>query len=50
MIGTLQKIAIVQCYILHKTDKMVQIKHPKNINEIILLDQAYDVSKQYLIL
>ena len=43
-----QIIATIQCYIHHKTGKEVQINLPRNIGEIKLMHQMYNVAIQYL--
>lgn len=42
MTSILHKIAAIQCYILHKTDKEVNIEIPRTVRQFHLLDKAYN--------
>ena len=44
-----QMIAMVQCYIHHKTGKEIQISQPKNPSHFFLLSKAYENCKGYFI-
>ena len=43
MVSVLHKIAAVQCYILHKTDREVNIEIPRTQRHFILLDKAFNM-------
>ena len=47
MVGILEKIALVQCYIHHKKNIEVNINPPSNINDVFLLEKAYSVAQNY---
>jgi len=48
MINTLEKIAMVQCYIHHMKGVDVDIEVPRTINHMMLLDQAFIVARNYI--
>ena len=44
-----QIIATIQCYIHHRTGKEVNINLPRNVGEIKLMKEMYNVASQYLL-
>ena len=42
-------IAIVECYIHHRTDKKVRVRKPITHNEFFLLTKAYENCKDFFI-
>lgn len=46
----LQKIAILQCYIGHMKNVEVKIKVPRNMHELTLLEKAYSVAINHIII
>lgn len=44
---TIQKIALVQCYIHHRTNKEVNIQPPRTKKQMELLEVAYSVAVDY---
>jgi len=44
-----EMIAIVQCYIHHRTNKQVDIALPKTPNQYLLLTKAYEYCKGFFI-
>jgi len=47
MVGILEKIALVQCYMHHKKDVEVDIQPPSNLRQMLLLNNAYKVAYEY---
>lgn len=47
MRNSLNKIALVQCYLKHKTDLDVDIRPPENLRQSLLLDTAYNVALKF---
>jgi len=47
MHNTLQKIALVQCYIGHKKNIDIDIKPPINLGQHIKLDKAYAIALSF---
>ena len=48
MNSTINKIAVLQCYIHCMTDKEVEIRRPVNIEQELLLNTAYTVAANWV--
>ena len=44
-----QMIAVVECFIHHRTGKQIRIRKPMSHNEFFLLTKAYENCKAYFI-
>jgi hypothetical protein len=42
-------IAIIECFIHHKTDKQIRITKPRTPQQYLLLSKAYENCKDYFI-